>query len=105
MKQTTLTGLLLDDQIELSLTEICEACSASPEWIIELVEEGVLEPIGGEQADWKFHGPSLQKAHAAIRLHRDLDINLAGVALALDLLEEIESLRARLRRLATRYDL
>ena len=104
MKQTTLTGLLIDDQIELSLAEICEACSASSEWIVELVEEGVLEPIGTEPAEWKFHGPSLAKAHAAIRLHRDLDINLAGVALALDLLEEIEDLRARLRQLATRYE-
>jgi chaperone modulatory protein CbpM len=100
MKETTLTGLLLDEQIELSLTEISHACSTSPEWIIELVEEGVLEPIGGAQAEWRFQGTSIQKAHAAMRLQRDLDINLAGVALALDLLDEIEDLRARLRRLS-----
>ncbi|HRP35895.1 MAG TPA: chaperone modulator CbpM, partial [Gammaproteobacteria bacterium] len=29
----------------------------------------------------------------AMRLHHDLDVNLPGVALALDLLEEIERLR------------
>ena len=99
MKEETLTGQLLDEQVELSLTEICRACSASQEWIIELVEEGVLEPIGAEQRQWRFQGTSVQKAHAATRLQRDLDINLAGVALALDLLDEIALLRARLGQL------
>ena len=104
MKGTTLAGLLLDERIELSLTEICSACSASPEWIIELVEEGVLEPIGAEQTQWRFQGSSVQKAHAATRLQRDLDLNLAGVALALDLLDEIEILRARLRQMEMNDD-
>ena len=98
MKDTALTGLLLDERIELSLTEISQACSASPDWIIELVEEGVLEPIGDGRTQWRFQGSSVQKAHVAMRLQRDLDINLAGVALALDLLDEIANLRARLRQ-------
>ena len=98
MKQTTLTGILLDERTELSLSELSLACSSSTEWIIELVEEGALEPIGHEQAHWRFSGTSLAKARAAMRLHNDLKINLAGVALALDLIEEIETLRARLGR-------
>jgi chaperone modulatory protein CbpM len=100
----TLSGELLDEQIELSLTEICRACSASPEWLIELVEEGVLEPIGVERTEWRFYGTSVQRAHAATRLQRDLNINLAGVALALDLLDEIEALRARLLRAGKKAD-
>jgi len=99
MDRTTLTGLLLDEEIELSLTEICRVCSASQEWIVELVEEGVLEPSGAERRQWRFQGSSVQRAHAATRLQRDLEINPAGVALALDLLDEVERLRARLRQL------
>jgi hypothetical protein len=34
-------------------------------------------------------------------MQRDLQINLAGVALALDLMEEIETMRERLRRFET----
>ena len=34
-----------------------------------------------------------------MRLQRDLDLNLAGTALALDLLDELEQLRERLRAL------
>ena len=99
MKQKTLTGILLDERAELSLNELSWACSSSTEWIIELVDEGVLEPIGHEQAHWRFSGTSLPKARTATRLQTDLKINLAGVALALDLMEEIETMRERLRRL------
>ena len=98
MKEKTLSGILLDEQTELSLNDLCRACSSSAEWVIELVEEGVLEPVGHQQAHWRFRGSSLQKARAAMRLQHDLGINLAGVALALDLLDEIEILRARLCR-------
>lgn len=98
MIEKTLTGILLDEQTELTLTELCRACSRPAEWVIELVEEGVLEPAGREQSHWRFHATSLQRARAATRLQQDLGINLAGVALALDLLDEIETLRARLCR-------
>ncbi len=98
MKQKTLTGILLDERTELSLTELSRACSTSAEWVIELVDEGVLEPSGQEQTHWRFSGTNLLRARAAMRLQRDLKINLAGVALALDLMEEIETMRERLHR-------
>ena len=98
MKQKILTGILLDERAELTLNELSRACSISSEWVIELVDEGVLEPIGKEQAHWRFSGTSLLRARTAMRLQRDLNINLAGVALALDLMKEIETLRDRLCR-------
>ena len=101
MNQKTLTGILLDERAELSLTELSKACSGSAEWVVELVDEGVLEPVGQEQAQWRFSGTSLLRARTAMRLQQDLRINLAGVALALDLMEEIETLRERLSRIET----
>jgi len=98
MTSKTLTGVLLDERAELSLDDLCHACSTSIEWVIGLVDEGVLEPIGHEQAHWRFSGPSLLRATTAKRLQQDLQINLAGVALALDLMDEIEAMRERLRR-------
>jgi len=98
MTSKTLKGILLDEQTELSLQDLCHACSTSTEWVVELVDEGVLEPIGHEQAHWRFSGPSLLRARAAMRMQQDLQINLAGVALALELMEEIEAMRERLHR-------
>ena len=101
MIQKTLTGILLDERTELSLTELSQACSGSTEWVVELVAEGVLEPIGPAQANWRFSGTSLVRARAAMRLQHDLAINVAGIALVLDLMEEIGTLRERLGRIET----
>lgn len=99
IKQKTVTGIILDEHTELTLNELSRACSRSAEWIIELVEQGALEPISYQQTQWRFTGSSLQRARTAMRLQRDLGINLAGVALAIDLLDEIEDLRAQICRL------
>jgi len=102
MTTELLSGIVLDEQTELTLGELCRACCRHAEWIEQLVDEGILEPAGHNPAQWRFSGTSLQKAHIAMRLQRDLDINLAGVALALDLMDEIESLQAVLSRLQSR---
>lgn len=88
---------ILEEQSQLTLVDLCRACSVHAERIIELVDVGVLEPQGREPAHWIFVGDSLHRARKALRLQRDLDIDLAGAALALELLDEIASLRARLR--------
>ena len=99
MKQKTLTGVVLDERIEISLVELCETCSTSAESIAELVEEGVLQPTGREQASWQFSGSCLLKVRTAMRLQHDLQLNIAGVALALELIAENEALRQRIGRL------
>ena len=93
------TGIILDEQVELSTSDLCQACSQHAEWIVELVEEGILEPSGRHRSQWRFPGTSLQRARTAMRLQRDLGINLAGVALALQLMDEIDSLRSLASRL------
>lgn len=98
-ESNSLTAVTLDRHIELSLVEVCEACGLYTERLIEMVEEGVIEPRGVTPAAWVFDGLALERAQLAQRLQRDLDINLAGAALALDLLEELRSLRQRVRRL------
>ncbi len=66
------------------------------------VFEGVLEPIGETPQDWQFTGQSLRRTRLALSFTRDLEINPAGVALALDLLDEIALLRARMQRMTVR---
>lgn len=94
-----LTGLLLDERSLLTLGELSRACMVSAERIVELVDEGILEPVGQDIAHWRFSGPSLQRALIVMRLQRDLSINLAGAALVLDLIDEIEMLRSHLQLL------
>ncbi|HEU4619265.1 MAG TPA: chaperone modulator CbpM [Gammaproteobacteria bacterium] len=91
-------GELLDEEGALTLGELCRVCEVSAERVRELVDEGVLEPEGREITQWRFRAISIRRARSALRLERDLGVNAAGAALVLDLLEELETLRARLRR-------
>jgi len=105
MNQTSLTlmqGMVVEEEIHLTLVELCQACSAEEEHVLTWVFEGVLEPVGESPQNWRFGGDSLRRARLALRLSRDLEINPPGVALALDLLDEIAELRARLQRAGVR---
>lgn len=91
---------VLDESCELSLAELCNACTVRAETIIAMVEEGLLEPRGPSPVEWRFPGPTLRRVEITLRLQQDLRVNLAGAALAVELLEEIERLRNRLLRLS-----
>jgi chaperone modulatory protein CbpM len=94
--QTILTGVLVEDTSEFTLGELSRACGMPAEWILALVEEGVIEPVGADQTHWHFRGYCLRRVRIVQRLQSDLGLNLAGAALALELLDEVETLRHRL---------
>jgi chaperone modulatory protein CbpM len=88
-------GVVLDERVTFTLSEFCQACGVQRELVIEMVEEGVIEPAAKDAAEWRFYGQSLVRAQTALRLVRDLDVNWPGAALALDLLEELDRLHRR----------
>lgn len=96
MTKTILTGLLLDEGSSLTLGELSRACRVHAEWIVELVDEGILQPNGTDLVHWRFTGNCLQRIRTVRHLQQDLGVNIAGAALALELLDEIEILRARI---------
>jgi chaperone modulatory protein CbpM len=89
-------GAVVEEEIELTLLELCQASDAEEIHVVSWVQEGLLAPTGDTAQDWRFGGDSLRRACMAKRLSQDLEINPPGVALALDLLDEIAALRARL---------
>ena len=92
-----LTGYIIENETQLTLRQLCDDCDVHAEYIIELVDEGFIEPSGIEKSHWCFNGINIRRVQKAKRLQNDLGINLAGIALALELMEEIEQLRSRLR--------
>ena len=95
---TWISGAVVEDEIHMTIIELCQAASTPEELIMDWVSEGVLSPTGSSPHDWRFGGESLRRARTAARLTHDLDLNTPGVALALDLLDEITSLRAHIHR-------
>jgi len=97
-EQDILTGSVIGDEGVLSIEELARACRAEAQWVIELVAVGVLEPQGTETSRWRFRAADLTCARRVARLQRDFDASLDAAAVMLDLLDQIEQLRARLKR-------
>lgn len=76
-----------------SLTEVCERTALSRDVIRELVDLGLVTP-NGKGDDWHFPDPALARLQRANRLRRELELDWAGVAVALDLMEEVQQLRS-----------
>ena len=97
-EERMLTGIVLDEEHEITVEEVTQFCAVRHEKIMQLVMEGIIEPRDARSGEWRFSGRALVRAKKAIRLESDLDVNLSAVAIILDLLDEIDALRATLGR-------
>jgi chaperone modulatory protein CbpM len=94
--RTSESGLVPEEPRELTLDELSRACAVQSEFIVELVEEGVLAPAGTGREVWRFSYAHVRRVRVASHLQRDLGVNVPGAALALELLDELRALRERL---------
>lgn len=105
MGKTSYQAEMMDEFMRLTLHELCHDCQVNAEYVIELVEFGVIQPQAGRAPrEWIFAGEDLVRLKKAERLRRDLDMNLPGVALSLELLEEVRELRRVVNELRRDYE-
>ena len=93
---TWIEGSIVEHEVHMTIMELAEATCTPEDLIMAWVSEGVLSPAGATPQDWRFSGSSLKRAKTAARLMHDLELNLPGVALALNLLDELDQLRSQL---------
>ncbi len=95
-EEQTLSAEIFGEYAILSIRDLSRMCAVDERHIVEFVEEGVLEVV--ETApEWHFTGAALRRTRLALRLERDLELNLAGFALALELMEALQHLRTQLQ--------
>lgn len=90
------TYTVLDDTIIYDLEELCDVCKVKDELVHEMINEGMLTPLGDSPKSWKFTATSIKKIQVTVRLQVDLGVNLPGAALAIELMEELDALRSRI---------
>lgn len=90
-----ITAYVSDDAC-LTLEELCRVCAVDPVWVVQHVEEGLLAPLTGQPEHWRFNGAILKRTRRMHELERDFDAVPELAALMVDLLEEVDRLRARL---------
>lgn len=88
--------------VELDMKQFCQVSDMPAAYVIEIVEHGILEPQGRKPEEWLFDDHALITARRAARLQRELALEWQGVALALDLLNELDQVRAENRMLKQR---
>ena len=91
-------GVISEEDKPLSLNQLSERCMVSEIEIQELVYEGVIEPLRVQEKVWSFSSETLWRVKKIQRLRRDLDLNISGVALTMQLLYRIEELEKRIKR-------
>jgi len=83
---------MIMSRVTLTLTELSHRVALPVTTVTEIVKLGIVEPEVVDD-DWHFDEQVITVVSRAVRLHRDLDIDWCGVALALELLDEVEALR------------
>ncbi|MGC8120141.1 chaperone modulator CbpM [Marinobacter sp. VGCF2001] len=92
------------DGSTFTFREICERGACHGEFVIKLVNYGVIAPLDDtpEAVQWQFDAASLNRLQKALRLQRDLKLNLPGLAMSLELLDEVQEMRREVARLNQR---
>ena len=85
----------LDGECTLSFEQFVQVSGQEAAWVLQLFEHDILSSTTPPQRH-QFVGDELARARKAYRLQRDFDASLPAVAVMLDLLEEIQTLRQRL---------
>ena len=80
--------------VQLDMQTLCQEADLPAAYVIEIVEHGIVEPSGRTPEDWLFDLQAPVLAKRAARLHAELELEWEGVALALELLEEVRQLRS-----------
>ena len=96
--RTSLRVTAISDADPLAAHELAHACGAELEWVVQLVEVGIVEADDTDRPpqEWRFQSAALQCALEARRLERDFGVGLDAAALIIDLEREVRRLKALL---------
>jgi len=82
----------------LTLEQLCAAAALERDWLIRHVEEGLIPVSGAAVAEWRFTSVHIVRAKRMRDIERTYEAAPELAALVADMLEEMDELRARLRR-------
>ncbi len=85
---TIIEGQILNDDVEHDIKELCRYAEVSLAQIQQMVDEGILDPHGSTPNEWRFNQRDFSRTRIVAHLQHDLDVNLPGAAIIVELLEQ-----------------
>lgn len=95
-KSTMIMGMLVDDHSSVSFVDVCEKQGISEDVLLDMLEHGLLPEVISPDRQVEFDLNMLNRIQSACRLQVDLGLNVPGVVLALELMDELEQLHSEL---------
>lgn len=89
---------MTDEMDFLTLEQLCSVCALERDWLVVRVREGLIPATGTSDAEWRFTTTTLARVRRMREIERSYDAAPELAALVADMLEELDALRARLRR-------
>lgn len=96
MTSLVVESVWLNDTDLCSLEELAEFSGLSAEELADLVEVGAIEPDDRQAPRYLFRSHTIVIARTARRLRDDFELNPHGLAVALNLMQRIYALEAKL---------
>ena len=96
MTSLLVEAVWLNDADACSLDELAEYSGLSHAELAELVALGAIEPDRDPATGYVFRSQTIVVARTARRLRDDFELDTQGLAMALNLLQRIQALEARL---------
>jgi len=90
---------VVTEKLTLSMHEVCQRCGLDSADLQHLLAHGVIEPVPANRDEWLFSADALGLLTRAARMQRDFELDAAGLAMALSLLDELQRSRRQVDRL------
>jgi DNA-binding transcriptional MerR regulator len=94
--------LCRNERQQLTLDELASCAGMAPALVESLIEFGLIDPIESGGARWLFDPSAMPRLRTIRRLRESLGMNLAGIAVTLDLLDRLCALKRENEKLRSR---
>ena len=89
--------------IKLSFSEMLNVCAGERQWLLELIDEGIIS-VEGQPEQAVFSGFQMARVRRAHRLSHDFEASVPALSLIMQLLDEVEELRKQTRSISLLSD-
>ncbi len=97
IKSIIFSDVIVGEKMTLTLTEFEHRYNVDEAFLNEMLEHGMLVANKSEAEKMILDIEGLHRIESALRLRRDLEVNMPGIALVLDLLDQLHHVQGELQ--------